>query len=85
MAAWTATSQRLIGSNSQEYVPQKASINGHLDHFVLIAVCSVEFFVGNVPKRDDDKLRAPIWWIVQLLHLKPLFHFTIQKRDNTGM
>ena len=30
MMAWTTTSQPLIGSNSKEYVPKKASINGHL-------------------------------------------------------
>ena len=28
MVAWTTTSQPLIGSNDQEYVPKKASMNG---------------------------------------------------------
>ena len=34
------------------------------------------------PKRDDDN-REPQLVDQQMLHLKPLSHFTIQKRDNT--
>ena len=34
------------------------------------------------PKRDDDNWE-PHLVDHQMLHVKPLFHFTIQKRDNT--
>ena len=35
------------------------------------------------PKRDDNDNSEPHLVDHQMLHLKPLFHFTIQKRDNT--
>ena len=36
MVAWTTTSQPLIGSNSQEYVTKKASINGRRNFWLTV-------------------------------------------------
>ena len=49
--------------------------------FVRIAVGPIDFNRER-PKRDDDNWEHHLV-DHQMLHLKPLFHFTIQTRDNT--
>ena len=74
----------LQNANFIDIVVSASLINLNLIPFVphLVARVIRENHSRERPKRDDDNWESHLVGH-QMLHLKPLFYFKIQKRDNT--